>query len=93
MITQQVKDYFYGLYGRPPATVNPEVRKIALKGYPRGETPIDCRAADVLEPEMEKVKEATKGIARTMKDILIYALYPQSGMEFLRKKYGVGDRD
>lgn len=89
VITQQVKDYFYGLYGRPPAPVNPEVQKLALKGYPRGEEPIDCRAADVLEPEMDKAREATKGIAKNRGDVLIYALYPQVGLDFLKKKYGV----
>ena len=93
MITQQVKDYFYGLYGRPPAPVNPEVQKLALKGYPRGETPIDCRAADVLEPEMEKAREATRGIARSRGDVLIYALYPQPGLEFLKRKYGLEKGD
>ena len=31
--TKEVKDYFYGLYGRPSAPVNEEVRKKALKGY------------------------------------------------------------
>jgi len=93
MITQQVKDYFYGLYGRPPGPVNPEVQKLALKGYPRGETPIDCRAADVLEPEMEKAREATKGIARSRGDVLIYALYPQPGLEFLKRKYGLEKGD
>ena len=65
VITQQVKDYFYGLYGRPPAPVNPEVQKLALKGYPRGEEPIDCRAADVLEPEMEKARRPPRGSRRT----------------------------
>lgn len=89
MITQQTKDYFYGLYGRPPAPVNPEVQKLALKGYPRGETPIDCRPADILEPELEKAREATKGLARDRGDVLIYALYPQVGLEFLKEKYGV----
>ncbi len=93
MITQQVKDYFYGLYGRPPGPVNPEVQKLALKGYPRGETPIDCRAANVLEPEMEKAREATKGIARSRGDVLIYALYPQPGLEFLKRKYGLEKGD
>ena len=90
VITQQVKDYFYGLYGRSPAPVNPEIQRLALAGYPRGETPIDCRAADTLEDEMAKAREETKGIARTAGEILIYALYPQTGMEFLKKKYTGG---
>jgi len=88
MITAQVKDYCYGLYGIPPQPIDPDVRKKALKGYPRGEEPITCRAADVLEPEMEKAKEETKDIAKDIGDVLIYALYPQTGMRFLRWKYG-----
>jgi len=40
VISAQVKDYVYGLYGRPPAAVDPEIQKIVLKGYERGETPI-----------------------------------------------------
>jgi len=91
MITKEVKDYFYGLYGRPPAPVDPEVRKKALKGYERGETPIDIRPADVLEPEMERAREALKGISHRLGDILIYALYPTTGLEFLKKKYNVSD--
>ncbi|MCX7914146.1 MAG: pyruvate/oxaloacetate carboxyltransferase [Thermodesulfovibrionales bacterium] len=89
MITAEVKDYCYGLYGTPPQPIDPEVQKKALKGYPRGETPITCRPADILEPEMEKAREATKGIAKDIGDVLIYALYPQTGMRFLRWKYGL----
>jgi len=89
MISDQVKDYCYGLYGKPPAPVDPEVQKIVLKGYERGETPITCRAADILAPELEKAKEATKGIARDIGDVLTYALYPTTGMRFLRWKYGL----
>ncbi len=89
MITNQTKDYVYGLYGKPPAPVDPEIQKIVLKGYPRGETPINCRAADLLEPELEKAKEDTKDIAKSLEDVLIYALFPTSGMQFLKWKYGV----
>ncbi len=89
MITAEVRDYCYGLYGKPPCPIDPEVQKKALKGYPRGETPITCRPADILDPEMEKAKEATKGLARDIGDVLIYALYPQTGMRFLRWKYGL----
>jgi pyruvate carboxylase subunit B len=89
MISTQVKDYVYGLYGKPPMPIDPEVQKIVLKGYERGEEPITCRAADALEPELEKAKEATKDIAKDIGDVLTYALYPTTGMAFLKSKYGL----
>ncbi len=89
MISDQVKDYCYGLYGKPPAPIDPKVQKLALKGYPRGEKPITSRAADILEPELDKARKATKGIAKDIGDVLIYALYPTTGMRFLKWKYGL----
>jgi len=89
MISGQVKDYVYGMYGRSPAPIDPKVQKLVLKGYEKGEKPITCRAADLLEPEMEKAKEATKDIAKDIGDVLVYAIYPQTGMRFLRWKYGL----
>lgn len=88
MITSQVKDLCYGLYGKTPVPVNPEVQKKALKDYPRGEEPITCRPAEVLEPELEKAKEDVEGLAVDMDDTLIYALYPVTGKRFLNWKYG-----
>jgi pyruvate carboxylase subunit B len=69
--------------------VDPEVQKLALKGYERGETPITVRPADVLKPELEAAREATKGIAKDIGDVLTYALYPQVGLRFLKWKYGL----
>ena len=89
MVSQEVKDYVYGLYGHPPAPIDPHVQKLALKGYPRGETPITTRAADSLEPEMEKAREAVKHLSTKLEDALTYALYPTTGMRFLRWKYGL----
>ena len=89
MISEQVKDYIFGLYGKSPAPIDPKVQKIALKGYERGEEPVTCRAADMLEPELEQAKEATKDIAKDDGDVLVYALYPTTGMRFLRWKYGL----
>jgi pyruvate carboxylase subunit B len=89
VITREVKDLFYGLYGRTSAPMNEEVRKKALKGYERGDTPIDVRPGDILDPELPKAFEALKGISDKMEDILIYALYPMTGLEFLKKKYGI----
>ncbi len=89
MISGQVKDYVYGMYGKPPAPVDPEVQKIVLKGYEKGETPYTGRAADLLKPEMEKARQDTKDIAKDIGDVLIYAIYPQTGMKYLRIKYGL----
>ncbi len=89
MISKEVKDYCFGLYGKPPAPIDPEVQKMCLKGYERGETPMTNRAADALEPEMEKARAATKDIAKNPGDVLIYALYPQTGLRFLKWKYGL----
>lgn len=88
MITAQVKDLCYGLYGKTAVPINPELQKKALKGYPRGEKPITCRPAEVIEPELEKAKEEIKDLAVDIDDVLIYALYPVTGKKFLRWKYG-----
>jgi pyruvate carboxylase subunit B len=89
MVSKEVKDYVYGLYGKSPAPIDKEVQKTVLKGYERGEKPITSRPADILEPELGKAKEATKDIAKDIGDVLIYALYPQTGMRFLKWKYGL----
>ena len=89
MTTAQVKDLCYGLYGKTAIPIDPEVQKKALKGYPRGETPITVRPADVLEPEMEKASKEVEGLAKNIDDVLIYALYPTTGKRFLKWKYGL----
>ena len=89
MITQETKNYCYGLYGRPPAPIDKEVQKMVLKDYERGKKPIERRAADMLEPELEKAKEASKGFARNIQDVLTYALFPTTGSRFLKYKYGI----
>ncbi len=88
-VTAETKGLVYGLYGKTPAPVDPEVQKIVLKGYERGETPTDKRPGDILEPEWDKAVEETKGLAKDEGDILIYALYPTTGKRFLRWKYGL----
>jgi oxaloacetate decarboxylase alpha subunit/pyruvate carboxylase subunit B len=91
MITDQVKDLCYGLYGKTAIPIDPEVQKKALKGYPRGEAPITCRPAEVLEPELEQAQKDTEGLAQDLDDVITYALYPITGKRFLKWKYGKED--
>ncbi len=88
MITGQVKDLCYGLYGKTAVPINPEVQKKALAGYDRGEEPITCRPAEVLAPELEKAKEEIGDLAVDIDDLVLYAIYPVTGKKFLQWKYG-----
>ncbi len=88
MITGQVRDLCYGLYGKTAVPIDAEVQKKALKGYERGEEPITCRPAEVLTPELEKAKEEIGALAVDMDDLVLYAIYPVTGRKFLQWKYG-----
>ncbi len=90
-ISNQVKDYVYGLYGRPPAPIEPELTSLVLKDYPKGQTPITGRPADELSDEMGKAKRDAGEIAKSEEDVLTYALFPSTGKQFLRWKYGLDE--
>lgn len=89
LVSQQIQDYVFGLYGKPPAPIDPDVQKQVLRYYKGGKTPITVRPADLLAPEMDKAKETTKSITQDIGDVLIYALYHVDGLAFLKKKYSV----
>ena len=88
VVSSQVQDYVYGLYGRPPAPMDPDVVKQALEGYTREGSGTSPGPADEIAPEMNKAREETRGLAQDMGDVLTYALYPVTGMRFLKVKYG-----
>lgn len=89
MIANQVKDLCFGLYGETPTPIDPEVRKKALRGYKRGVEPYTGRPADILEPELDSVRQSLGDLARNEEDVLVAALYPTTGREFLERKYGL----
>ncbi len=88
MITAQVKDLCFGLYGKTATPIDPDVQKKALKGYPRGENPITARPAEILEPELDKAKKEIGDLAKDLDDVITYALFPTTGKKFLEWKYG-----
>ena len=92
MVTNEVKDLVFGLYGKTPIPVDPDVQKQILKGYKRGETPVTGRAADYLEPELEAAKAKIGDLAKDDFDLLIYAIYPTTGEQFLKWKYGLEEK-
>ena len=81
-VTQEVKNYLLGYYGRAPGKINEQVRKDVIGN----ERPIDVRPAELMPPELEKLRgEAQKlGIVKREEDLITYALYPQVAVKFLR---------
>ena len=92
-VSKETKGVMRGEYGITPAPVNAELQEKILEG----ETPITCRPADLLEPELGGFCSELDDLAREqdialtegeekIDDILIYALFPQTGLKFLKNR-------
>jgi pyruvate carboxylase subunit B len=92
MVTTQFKDMIYGLYGQTPTPIDQEVQQKVLKGYKKGQTPVTGRPADYIAPELEDARKKLGDLAKTDEDVLTYALYPATGEQFLKRKYGQEDK-
>ena len=90
MVSNEVKEYLNGMYGRPPGKVDMSVKANVFESENATEmTTITERPGNLLEPELEKAEDGLKDITTDIDDVLIYALYPTTGMKFLRIKYGI----
>ncbi len=82
MISNEVKDYIKGLYGRSPGPIDEALQKKAIGS----ETPITTRPAESIAPEWEKSLETVKALKQTDQpsdeDVLAYALFPLVAKEF-----------
>ncbi len=91
-ITKETAGILRGEYGATPAPVNTELRQRVLED---GEEPITSRAADLLEPELDRLGDELRGIAEEknipladslVDDVLIYAQFPQIGLKYLENR-------
>jgi pyruvate carboxylase subunit B len=82
IITNEVKLYLQGRYGKPPGKVNKALRQQAIGN----EDVIDCRPADLLKPEMERLRDEITSLAESDEDVLIYAMFPEIGKDFLQQR-------
>ena len=88
-VTKEFKGLVKGEYGKTPVAIDPEFRKKILGS----EEPIDCRTADLLQPEFETMKKECAEWTEQEEDILTYAMFPKVAPKFFKdrrdKKYGV----
>jgi pyruvate/oxaloacetate carboxyltransferase len=82
MIPKEIKDYAKGLYGKPPAQIDPKIKKKIIGD----EQPITGRPADLLEPALGKIPEDVKPYIETEEDEITYVLFPQIALEFFKKR-------
>ncbi|MBQ8732126.1 MAG: oxaloacetate decarboxylase subunit alpha [Oscillospiraceae bacterium] len=93
MVTKEFKGIVRGEYGRTPIPIDPEFRKKIIGD----EDFIDCRPADLIAPELEKLKEEVpKELYEQEEDVLSYAQFGQVAKNFFEKrraaKYGIDQR-
>ncbi|MDP2746491.1 sodium-extruding oxaloacetate decarboxylase subunit alpha [Pseudomonas sp.] len=81
-ITNEVKLYLQGRYGLAPGKVNEQLRKQAIGS----EDVIEVRPADLLKPEMAKLREEIGSLAQSEEDVLTYAMFPDIGRKFLEER-------
>ena len=90
-MTKETEGVLKGEYGATPAPVNAELQARVLKG----EAPITCRPADLIAPELDKLrtelaeKAKEQGFALASEsddDVMTYALFNQIGLQFLKNR-------
>jgi pyruvate carboxylase subunit B len=81
-ITNEVKRYLQGGYGKAPAPVDPILQQQAVGQ----EDLIEVRPADLLKPEMERLRGEIEELAQSEEDVLTYAMFPEVGRQFLEQR-------
>ena len=82
MVTKEFKALVRGEYGKTPAPISDEFRKMIIGD----EEPITCRPADLLQPEMDKLRDECAKYAKNDEDVLSYAQFPQPATKFFEKR-------
>ena len=82
VITNETKNYFQGLYGKPPGTLNSKIRQKSLEG----DQPVTGRPADNLDPELDDARQELVGREISEEDIVSYALLPSVALQFFDER-------
>ena len=82
MCTNEFKDMVAGKYGTTPMPIDPAFRKKIIGDM----TPVDCRPADLIAPELEKLKAEAAQYTVQEEDVLSYAMFPKVAADFFKKR-------
>ena len=82
MVTKEFKGIIQGNYGTTPMPIDPEFAKQIIGD----EKQITCRPADLLEPELEKLRAEIPQYIMQDEDVLSYAQFPEVATKFFEKR-------
>ncbi len=82
MVSKETKGICKGEYGRTPVPIDEEFRKKIIGN----EEAITCRPADLIEPELEKLKKECAEWMEQPEDVLSYALFDQVAVKFFEQR-------
>lgn len=80
MVPKEAKNYVKGLYGKPTVPVKENIKEKIIGN----EEVYTGRPADLLEPELNKLKDEIKEYIEQEEDVLSYALFPQVAIDFFK---------
>lgn len=83
VVPKEVRSYFLGQYGMPPAPLDTKVQKKVIGN----EVPITNRPAEHIAPELDKARKAVGPWVLQPEDVLTYVMFPAVAKDFLVKKY------
>ena len=89
VISDPVKEYVRGNYGKPVSRISDEIVDKVIEGDGGKSAPPPERPGAVLDPELDVARTAVADMTDDIDDVLTYALYPQTGLSFLRIKHGL----
>jgi oxaloacetate decarboxylase alpha subunit len=81
-ISNEVRAYIRGEYGRAPGEIDPELKRNAIGD----ETPTTRRPGDGLEPGMPAARQGVREFGGTEEDAISYALFPNEAKKYLASK-------
>jgi oxaloacetate decarboxylase alpha subunit len=78
--TKETKALVRGEYGKSSVPISDEIRQMVIGDEPT----IDCRPADLIEPQLAAFREEVKGYIQQEEDVLSYAIFPQVALDFFK---------
>ncbi len=90
-VTKEFRGMIRGEYGTCPGKIDPDFRRRIIGDA----EPIDCRPADLIPAELDRLREACASYAEQEEDVLSYALFEQVAVKFFehrkQQKYGLDE--